>query len=111
MTDADYFQWLATFGAMVAAGSSDPKYDLVTPKYFEIASAGALLIGQYCRDIDLLGFNETNSLLFTKETFVERVREYRKAPEKYIDVRQRGRELITGAHMISRHRIDLLKSL
>jgi hypothetical protein len=110
MADADYFKWLAKYGAIVAAGSSDPKYDLVTPKYFEIASAGALLIGQFCSDIDLLGFNETNALLFTKKTFVERIQEYRQAPDKYIDVRHRGRELIHNRHLIS-HRIDLLKRL
>lgn len=110
MTDADYFQWLVGFDAIVAAGSSNQKYDLVTPKYFEIASAGALLIGQYCKDLDLLGFNESNALLFTKETFLERVQAYRKAPEKYIAARENGRELIKQHHLIT-HRIDLLKSL
>jgi hypothetical protein len=110
MSDAGYFQWLATFDAAVAAGSSDPKYDLVTPKYFEIASAGVLLIGQYCKDIDLLGFNETNALIFTKKTFIERVHEYRKSPDTYIAVRERGRELIKERHLI-KHRIALLSSL
>lgn len=109
-TDMEYFQWLTGFDAVVAAGSSDPKYDLVTPKYFEIAAAGALLIGQYCKDIDLLGFDETNALLFSKETFLDRVREYKKASEKYLFIRARGRELIKERHLIS-HRIDLLKRL
>jgi len=110
MTDTDYFQWLAGFDAVVAAGSSNQKYDLVTPKYFEIASAGALLIGQYCKDLDLLGFNESNALLFTKETFLERVQAYRKAPENYIAAREHGRALIKQRHLIT-HRIELLKSL
>jgi len=53
-SDEGYFKWLSTLDAIVAAGSSNPKYDLVTPKYFEICSAGSLLFGQNCKDLELL---------------------------------------------------------
>lgn len=108
MTDQEYFSWLSQFDAIVAAGSSDPKYDLVTPKYFEIASAGALLIGQYCKDIEVLGFNEHNSLIFTQENFNELIAKYRSQPEDFLSIRTSGRELIQKKHKIS-DRINRIK--
>ena len=101
LTDEEYFLWLRTFDAIVAAGSSDPKYNLVTPKYFEIASAGALLIGQYCPDLDMLGFDNTNALIFTKDSFNDIISTYKKEPEKYISLREKGRLLIKERHKIS----------
>lgn len=110
MRHDEYYSWLTQFDAIIAAGSSDPKYDLVTPKYFEIASAGALLIGQRCKDLDLLGFDPSNSLIFTRETFHESVLRYKEDPEHYLSVRENGRKLIRERHLIS-HRIQLVRGL
>lgn len=108
MTDKEYFSWLAQFDAIVAAGSSNPDYNLVTPKYFEIASSGALLIGQYCNDLEDLGFNNTNSLLFSKEDFTEKVNYYKVNPDKFLNIRRAGRKIIEERHKVS-DRIKLMK--
>jgi len=106
-----YFVWLAQFDAVVAAGSTDPKYDLVTPKYFEIVSAGALLIGQYCKDLPELGFNESNALIFrNREEFAECVARFKKDPEFFITIREKGRDLIKTRHKVS-DRINLIKKI
>lgn len=110
MSDEDYFKWLQDFDAIIAAGSSKPIYDLVTPKYFEVASAGTLLFGQHCKDLERLGFNNTNCIIFTKENFIEQVREYKKNPENYLDKRINGRNLIKQRHTLSK-RIELLKEI
>jgi len=110
MTDERYFNWLTEFDAVVAAGSSDPKYDLVTPKYFEICAAGCLLIGQHCKDLERLGFNDNNMLVFTRDSFVEVVQRYKQNQSDYVQVRNNGRRLIAERHLIS-HRIELLKRL
>lgn len=108
MTDEEYFEWLGNFDAIVAAGSSDPRYDLVTPKYFEIASSGALLIGQYCKDLEILGFDDSNSIIFTKDDFNNKVRKYKSDPKDYLTIRTAGRELVRSQHKIS-DRINTIK--
>lgn len=110
LSDRAYFDWLAGFDAVVAAGSSDPKYDLVTPKYFEIAGVGALLVGQSCKDLPLLGFGEENMIIFAKESFCDKVARYRKAPEEYLAIRQAGLALVRERHCIS-HRIARIKEV
>lgn len=110
MTDEEYFRWLSDFDAIVAAGSSYPIYEMVTPKYFEIASAGALLFGQYCKDLSLLGFNDTNAVIFTKDTFIKKVNMYKEDPKSYIDIRKKGLQLIKERHKLS-DRIDLLRQI
>lgn len=104
MSDQEYFHWLSTLDAIIAAGSSNPAYDLVTPKYFEILSSGALLIGQYCKDLKILGINSSNSIVFTKDTFKKSCIDYLKFPKKYKDRRTKGLSLIASKHLIS-HRI------
>jgi hypothetical protein len=101
LSDENFFRWLREHDAIVAAGSSNAAFDLVTPKYFEIPSAGALLIGQFCGDLEDLGFNDTNALIFTRDGFVEQVRRYREDHRRFVEVRQRGRELIRARHGIS----------
>lgn len=110
LKDEKYFSWLTQFDAIIAAGSSNPMYDLVTPKYFEIAAAGALLIGQHCNDLKELGFNQDNSLIFTKSNFLDQINEYRANPCKYIAKRSLGRELIVSRHLIS-HRLKLIREV
>jgi spore maturation protein CgeB len=75
----------------VAAGSSNPIYDLVTPKYFEIMAAGALLIGQACQDFETLGFGSENCLAFTKADFLDKIAYYQRNPSQYIETRVNGR--------------------
>lgn len=95
---------------MVAAGSSNPKYDLVTPKYFEICAAGALLIGQSCQDLEPLGFNTSNAIIFNKSDFNDQIQDYRSNPEQFLRKRLAGRRLIEERHLIS-HRITQLRTL
>ncbi len=110
LSNKEYFDWLSTFDAIVAAGSSNPMYDLVTPKYFEIASVGALIIGQRCTDLAILGFNETNMLIFEKDNFNVKIEDYLKNPKDYLDKRKRCKNLILEKHLIS-HRINFIKEL
>lgn len=110
MTDSGYYNWLTDFDAVVAAGSSDPQFDLVTPKYFEIAASGCLLFGQDCKDLAILGFSDKNTLIFTKENFIRKVQEYYETPESYLEIRNAGRNLILERHCLSQ-RISLLKQL
>ena len=82
-------------------------YNLVTPKYFEIASSGALLIGQYCEDLKELGFDDTNSLIFTQADFVDKVESYKKQPEQFLRIRRNGLALVRQRHKLS-DRINLI---
>ncbi len=110
LSDDEYYRWLRSFDAIVAAGSSNPDYDLVTPKYFEIPAAGALLVGQHCADLALLGFDDTNALIFRKEDFRERVASFRRDPGCFVETRARGRALIRERHKLS-DRIALIRRL
>jgi hypothetical protein len=110
LDNKNYYHWLRQFDAIVAAGSSNPAYDLVTPKYFEIMAAGALLIGQFCQDFEALGFGTDNCLAFTKDDFLDIIKCYRRNPLQYIETRQNGRDLILRRHKIS-DRIKLLKEI
>ena len=110
MGDEEYLNWLTQLDAVVAAGSSNRKYDLVTPKYFEICAAGALLIGQHCRDLETLGFNDSNAFIFQKENFLKQIHEFKRSPEKFLPIRKRGRELIKDRHLISQ-RVKQLRCL
>ena len=106
----EYYCWLENFDAIIAAGSSKPIYNLVTPKYFEIPAAGALLVGQFCEDLEVLGFDASNSLIFDPSEFLDKVDHYRRNPEAFLATRKRGRELIGSRHRLS-DRISLLKRL
>ena len=108
LSDEEFYRWLTGFDAIVAAGSSNADYNLVTPKYFEIAAAGALLVGQYCEDLSDLGFDDTNCMVFKKENFIDQVQEYRRNPQAFLDLRNRGRTLIAEKHKLS-HRIGSLR--
>ncbi|GAD79649.1 glycosyltransferase [Vibrio ezurae] len=109
-SDEEFFQWISQYDAVIAAGSTDPQYDLVTPKYLEIAAVGSLLIGQSCKDLDSLGFNSSNMVIFEKANFNKIIEEYRHNPEKYLKVRENGRQLILDRHLIS-HRIKEIGEL
>lgn len=110
LSNTEYSQWLSTFDAIVAAGSSNPMYDLVTPKYFEIGSVGALIIGQECQDLKSLGFDDSNMVIFKKENFNNKIEQYLKSPKVFEEIRKKGRSVVLGKHLIS-HRLDTLKKL
>jgi hypothetical protein len=110
MTDKEFFYWLRKFDAIVAAGSSKKKYDLVTPKYFEIASAGSLLVGQNAKDLKELGFNNQNAVIFAKNNFIKKVELINKNPKDYLEIRNYGRELILDKHKVS-DRLDKIESI
>lgn len=110
-SDEEYFRWLSSLGAAIAAGSSDPKYDLVTPKYLEIMSSGSLLLGQFCKDLELLGVKDgLNAVLFDQSGFLDKLNSYKNNPGSYLAVREAGRELISERHLVS-HRIKTLVAL
>jgi hypothetical protein len=110
MEDREFFEWLKQFDAMVAAGSDDPKYDMTTPKYFEIAASGALLLGQKTGDMDRLGFVDgENCVLFDKSDFEMKSRAYLKDPDRYTPLRFKGRQLIRERHTLS-VRLDFLEN-
>jgi len=75
-----------------------------------VKGSGALLIGQDCPDLASLGFNDSNSVIFTEETFETKARDCLKNPEKYLEIRKNGQELIRQRHLVS-HRIDKLREL
>jgi len=110
MSDRDYFLWLQQYDAIIAAGSLSKKYQLVTPKYFEIAAAGSLLFAQYCDDLELLGFNRENCIIFDQGSFETLAMDYLNNPEIYLDIRIRGNNLIRDKHKIS-DRIGQIKTL
>lgn len=111
LSDKEYYDWLNRFDAIVAAGSSNPKFDLVTPKYFEIASTGALLIGQWCSDLEKLGFSDENMLIFrSKNDFLDKVDLFKQNPERFLSMRQQARKHIASSHLTS-HRVRKIKEV
>ena len=109
MTDKEFFRWLSTWDAAIAAGSDDTKFLLTTPKYFEIPASGALLFAQWTADLELLGFeHETNCIIFHKDTFVNQCKEYLRNPKKYLPIRAAGLNTIRTRHTVSM-RIELLQ--
>jgi hypothetical protein len=105
MDDDEYFEWLGTFDAVVAAGSENPTYQLTTPKYFEALAAGCLLFGQETPDCPLLGFiHGENCMLFDKANFNASVAAYIAAAEdpSWLCVREAGQQLIRERHTVSR---------
>ena len=109
MSDEAFYQWLQMQSAVVAAGSDDPKYQLVTPKYFETCAVGALLIGEEFPDCGRIGFDDSNSILFNKENMMEKITSAYEIG-KFDEVRAAGLELIKSQHMVS-HRVSLVKEI
>lgn len=109
MTTDEYVRWLAGLDAAIAAGSDDPRYRLTTPKYFEIAAAGALLFAQETDDLDRLGFRHgENCVVFHRGNFESLARAYLARPMDYLRIRRAGRELIRRQHGLS-VRLDFLE--
>ena len=78
-------------------------------KYFETVAAGALLIGQYCQDLELLGFQDGyNCIIFNKENFKKKVKKYLINKKSYLEIRKQGIRLIKERHTIEK-RVDDLK--
>ncbi len=103
MTDEEYFIWLSKLDAAIAAGSLDKKYRLTLPKYFEILSAGSLLFAQETDDLYLLGFKDNeNCIVFNRENFELKVRNYLKNPLQYLRLREKGKNLIIERHTQSK---------
>jgi spore maturation protein CgeB len=69
-----------------------------------------LLIGQYCEDLESLGFNSSNALIFNKKDFFEKVNYYRNHSEEFIQIRENGRELIKTRHKLS-DRINTIRKI
>lgn len=110
MSDKEFFHWTRRFDAIIAAGSLDEKYRLVTPKYFEVAASGSLLFAQYCDDLELLGFRDDNCVIFDKHTFQDKAMDYMHDPIKYMDIRIAGCRLIQKRHKIS-DRVEMIRKL
>jgi hypothetical protein len=110
-SEAEYFKWLEQFDAVIAAGSTANEYQLVTPKYFEIMSSGALLFAQNCKDLEMLGFNEKSCVPFTKKDFKIKAEKYLSNPELYLEIRKEGQNIIKNRHLISHRVRDFSKAL
>jgi hypothetical protein len=107
MTDAEFFAWMRGFDAVVCAGSSDPDYDMVFPKYFEVAAAGTLLFAHRCKDLPDLGFTEENCVIFDKADFNDKLKAYKADPAAYLPIREAGRRLIRERHTLSRRLAEI----
>jgi len=108
LSDKEYFEWLRTFDAGIAAGSLEAKYRLVVPKYFEIAAAGCLVFAQEAEDLDKVGFRDGDTcVIVNKENFQDRAIEYLKNIDSYVPLRERGRELIRKMHTVSKRLASL----
>lgn len=101
MSDAEYYRWCRSFDATVAAGSFEKKHQFVFAKYFEVAAAGSLLFAQYCSDLERLGFDSSNAVIFQEGEFEQKAREYLGDPRSYLKRRKRGVELIRQRHTTS----------
>lgn len=102
-SDEGYYYWLSSKSAIIAAGSSSSEYGLLTPKYFEIAATGPLLIAQYCKDMDYTGFNSDNALVFKSEKeFDLIIRDVKSNPNKFIHKRRNAIELIRQKHTLEK---------
>lgn len=111
MSNQEYYEWLRSFDCQVAAGSLKNHWQYVVPKYYEIAAAGSLLFAQYCRDLERVGFDESNSVIFhSRKEFTEKAEAYLEDPEAYIDRRRRGTKLIAEHHTIA-DRLDQIEEL
>lgn len=107
----DYYRWCRNFDAMVAAGSLEPKYQYTFAKYFEIPAAGSLLFAQYCEDLERLGFDGSNSVIFDSlDAFEQKADAYLEDPSAYLPKRRRGAELIRSRHTVS-DRIETLQDV
>ena len=102
MSDADYYRWCRNFDAVVAAGSFEEQYQFVFAKYFEIAAAGSLLFAQYCGDLERLGFDSSNAVIFHKGEFEQKAREYLTDPRSYLERRKKAVERIHERHTTSK---------
>lgn len=101
-TDDGYFAWLRGYDAAIAAGSEAPQYKLTTPKFFEIPASGALLFAQETDDLERLSFrHRENCLIFNKNNFESLAREYLSHPDRYLDIRNAGRDMIREKHSLS----------
>lgn len=96
-----YYEWLRNFDAVVAANSLSDDFRYVTAKFTEIPAAGALLFAQFSEDLSRMGFSEENCVIFTKDDFERKAKDYLDDPEAYLDRRRRGAELIAERHTIS----------
>jgi hypothetical protein len=109
LSNDSYSQWLSGFDAVVAAGSNLPQFDLTTPKYFEIAAAGALLFAQRTNDLERLGFRHMeNCVVFDMDTFEAEAERYLRNPEDYLGIREAGCRLVRQRHSLS-VRLDFLE--
>ncbi len=111
LSEDEYYSWLGNFDAIIGAGSLSNKYQLVTPKYYEIANSGALLFAQKCKDLELNGFNKTNCVIFDEDDFLDKANLYLKNKEDYLEIRKRGQELIKKRHTISKRVKQILDAL
>lgn len=111
LSDKEYYHWIRNFDAVIAAGSFQPKYQYTFAKYFEIPAAGSLLFAQYCSDLERLGFDETNCVIFNSmDDFEHKAEQYLSTPEEYLKRRRNGAELIRDRHTIS-DRIETIEAI
>jgi len=103
-----YFDWLSRHHDSIVTGTGwKPAWGYVVAKCFEVPARGLLLIAQDMADMRALGFEDgVNCLLFNRENFEAKTSKYLESPREYVDVRERGIELVRERHLMS-HRLEL----
>lgn len=105
---SEYMSWLGRFGAIVCAGSRE--YPFVFPKTYEVAAAGSLVFVQDVKDLQLLGFDESNCVKFNEGNFESLAKKYISNPSGFDEIRKNGQKLIRSRHLVS-HRIRQIGDL
>lgn len=103
-----YYEWLSTFDACVVAMSTQKLFSYTVAKFFEVPSQGLLLFGFKTEDLEDFGFIDgENYISVSKLNFFNKINKYKSNPEKYLQIRKNGFELIKNHHTVSK-RIEQL---
>jgi hypothetical protein len=104
-----FFDTIRKWDAAIAATSTKKPWRYMVAKYVEIPAAGALLFAQIGEDLPLLGFKDgVNCIVFTQQNFVDKARYYLAHPDRYLEIRKAGRDLVKERHTI-RTRMETLR--
>ncbi len=99
----------AKFLNLHIAGIADSsKFNYVLAKYLEIAASGSLVLGEYAKDLDLMGFvKEEHYIPIDKDNVFEIIDIVLSYPDSFSDVRYSGRKLVLEKHTVN-NRVDFL---
>lgn len=64
-------------------------------------ASGCLLFAQRCKDLERLGFNDKNCVIFDRKNFKQKVDWWLRNPAASMKIRRAGLELIRDRHALS----------